>query len=122
MARLRVQHWVACLRGQVIPPVGPQNFYNLLGVGYTYTAAADTEFPWVVPRLDMFARFFDGKGAADFEIRLIWADAPDGPREINTFGPWRVTFRPKEASRDHNFRLLNVPIIGVGRYQIELHR
>lgn len=118
--RLRVQHWVACLEARVEPPVGPQNFYNLLRVGYTYTGAADTEFPWSVRRMDMFARFVRGVGVAEFEIRLVWEDAPEGPREVENFGPWRIRFRPGDPTRDNVFRLLNVPIDGPGRYQLEL--
>ncbi len=122
MARqLRVQHWIACLEARVDPPVGAQNFYNLLRVGHTHTAPVITEFPWAIPRLDMFARFVAGKGNVDFEIRMVWLDAPIKPRTVETFGPWRVHFRRAEPSRDVVFRLLNVPIDGPGRYRIALY-
>ena len=65
--RLRVQHWVACLEADVEPPAGVNNFYNLLQAGYVLTAPADAEFPWPLPRLDMFARFVGGVGTAEFE-------------------------------------------------------
>jgi hypothetical protein len=121
MARqLRVQHWVACLEAEVVPPAGPNNFYNLLRAGYVHQAPADTEFPWSLPRLEMFARFIGGRGAADFEIRMLWVDAPRRARTVETFGPWRVSFRPGEPTRDVVFRLRNVPIEGPGRYGIEL--
>jgi hypothetical protein len=121
MARsLRVQHWVACLEAQVVPPAAPNNFYNLLRVGYVHAAPADTEFPWSLPRLEMFARFIGGRGVGDFEIRVIWVDAPGKPRTVDTFGPWRVSFRPGEPTRDVVFRLVNVPIDGPGRYRIVL--
>ena len=118
--RLRVQHWVACLEAGVVPPAGPNNFYNLLRVGYTHTVPADTEFPWAFPRLDMFARFYGGKGTCEFEIRVDWIDALEGSRLIDFFGPFRVAFRPNEPARDVTFRLLNVPTGGVGRLEIVL--
>ena len=43
-----------------------------------------------------------------------------GARTVETFGPWRVSFRPGEPTRDVVFRLRNVPIEGQGRYGIEL--
>jgi hypothetical protein len=120
MARLRVQHWVACLEAQVVPPAGPNNFYNLLRVGYVHTAPADTEFPWSLPRMDMFARFIHGTGFAEFEVRVDWLDAPEGQREMQTYGPFRVAFRPAEPTRDTIFRCAGVPIDGPGRYLFSL--
>ena len=117
---LRVQHWVACLQAEVEPPVGVNNFYNLLRVGYVYTASADTEFPWVIPQLDLFARFVGGTGVGEFEIEVEWVDAPSFPRPIETFGPWRVAFRPGDATRDSIFRLHHLPMDGPGRYHIRL--
>jgi hypothetical protein len=118
--RLRVQHWVACLEAAVEPPAGVNNFYNLLRVGYVHTAPADAEFPWPLPRLDMFARFVGGTGTAEFEARVAWLDAPEGIRRVVTYGPLRVAFRPGEPVRDTTFRFLNVPIEGAGRYRIQL--
>jgi hypothetical protein len=118
--QLRVQHWVACLRAEVEPPVGVNNFYNLLRVGYAHPISADTEFPWALPRLDMFVRFVEGTGTAEFEVEIVWLDAPEGMRPITTFGMLHVTFRRGEPVRDTTFRFLNVPIEGEGRYLIRL--
>ena len=71
----RIQHWIACLASEVEPPVGPINLYNLLRVGYVYTISAEYEFPWSLPHLHMFARFFGGSDLAEFEIRVVWIDA-----------------------------------------------
>ena len=118
--RLRVQHWIACLEGRVEPPVGPNNFYNLLRVGYTYTIPADTEFPATIPQLDLFARFVGGTGTGEFEMRVVWIDDPVRPRAGEYYGPWRVMFRPGEPTRDVLFRLRHIPLRGPGRYRIEL--
>lgn len=118
--QLRLQHWVACLQAEVEPPAGANNFYNLLRVGYVYRAAEDTEFPWDIPQLDLFARFVDGVGAVDFEIEVEWADDPGRPAAVETYGPWRVTFRSGDPMRDAIFRLSHVPVGGLGWYHIRL--
>jgi hypothetical protein len=122
--RLKVLHWVVCLESQVVPPAAPNNFYNLLRVGYWHTAPASTEFPWSVVRLDFFVRFVNGIDVGEFEVRVDWLDAPEGSREMQTYGPFRVAFRPGEPVRDTVFRCLGVPMDGPGRYcftLIDLH-
>ena len=118
--QLRIQHWVACLEAQVESPAGPKNFYNLLRAGYTHTVPTDTEFPWSLSKLDMFARFSGGRKIAEFETHVVWVDAPEGPRTVEVYGPLLVAFRSDEPVRDVVFRLRQVPIIGVGRYCILL--
>ncbi len=118
--QLRIQHWVACLESQVEPPAGPKNFYNLLRVGYTHSVPTETEFPWSLSQLDMFARFVGGTKVVEFETHVVWVDAPGGKRTVEIYGPFRVTFRHDEPVRDVVFRLRHVPIEGVGRYRILL--
>jgi hypothetical protein len=120
MSRLRVQHWVACLEAQVEPPAGRRNYYNLLRIGYSHPTPIDTEFPWPLTQLDMFARFVSGKNVAEFEAQIVWVDALGGPRTGEIYGPLRVTFRPDEPVRDVVFRLRHIPIEGRGRYRIQL--
>jgi hypothetical protein len=121
MARLlRVQHWVACLEAHVEPPASVNNFYNLLRAGYVHSAPADAEFPWSLPRLDLFARFVGGRGTTEFEVRVAWLDAPEGIRRVGTYGPLRVAFRRGETVRDSVFRFRNVPVEGPGRYRVQL--
>ncbi len=120
MSRLAVQHWVASLETTIDPPVGVNNFYNLLRVGHTHVFAAETEFPATLPRMDVFARFVNGTGTGEFEIRLSWLDAPEGRRRIETYGPFRVAFRQGEPLRDWVFRLLHLQLDGSGRYRLDL--
>jgi hypothetical protein len=120
MSRLVVQHWIACLesvfefRDEWLLP------YNLLGVSYSHTVAADVEFPCVVPRLDLFARFFHGRGSRLFEVRVYWLDGPTPQAVIDSYGPFTVFFPPDRAARNYVFRLQNVPLPGPGRYQVAL--
>ena len=80
--RPTVQHWIACLEVQVVPPVAVNNFYNLLRVGPVHVLPADTEFPASFAQLDLFARFFDGIGVWDFEVQTLWVDAPGKVSEV----------------------------------------
>jgi hypothetical protein len=119
---LAVQHWIACLEARVIPPVGVNNFYELLGVGHVHTFAGDVEFPGVIPKLNLFARFVNGSGVVQFEVEVIWLDAPEGERLVDRYPPLQVTFRPNEPLRDTVFRFINIPIDGTGRYAMRLSR
>jgi hypothetical protein len=120
-SRLAVQHWIACNEARVIAPVGVNNFYELLGVGHVHTFAADVEFPAVIPELNLFARFVNGSGVVQFEVEVIWLDAPDGEQVVDVYPPHQITFRPNEPLRDSVFRLSNVPVEGTGRYAVRLH-
>lgn len=119
-AGLSVQHFVASLQARVVPPAAPDNFYDLLGVGYKHVVPPDAEAPWKIDLLDLFARFVSGAGTAEFEIELTWLDAPEGRRRIDSFGPYTVAFRPNEEVRDTMFRIRRVPFHGPGRYRFRL--
>lgn len=118
--RVTVQHFVACIEARVVPPVGPHNFYDLLGVGYKHMVPPDAEPPWEIDLLDHFVRFVSGVGKAEFEIELVWLDAPEGRRRIDFFGPYTVAFRPTDQIRDTMFRIRRVPLDGAGRYRFRL--
>jgi hypothetical protein len=122
MAKMRVHHWIASLNCEVEGPAGPHNHYRLFGVGYTYFAPPETEFPWVLEKFDLFARFYGGTGTRSFEVQLDWFDAPARLHESQTYGPFRVAYRSGEPTRDYVFRLVNVRLPGPGRYRARLFR
>jgi hypothetical protein len=115
-----MQHWIACLesvfefRDEWLLP------YNLLGVSYSHTVAADIEFPCVVPRLDLFARFFHGRRSRLFEVEVYWTDGPTPQTPVNSFGPFTVFFRRDQTARSYVFRIQNISLPGPGRYQVWL--
>ena len=117
---VRVHHWIACRDCKVVGPARPDNHYNLLSVGYVQVAPPDTEFPWVLRKLDLFARFVGGTGTRFFEVQIIWVDAPVRRRIVGTYGPMSVAFRPNDPVRDFMFRIRNVTFPGRGRYRIRL--
>jgi hypothetical protein len=120
MAKMRVHHWIACLHCEVDGPAGPDNLYNLRRVGYRYVAAPETEFPWTIEKLDLLARFFGAEGTRQFEVQVVWADAPWQPQVVATYGPIVVQFRPGDPVRDFLFRVGKVSFPGRGRYHVRL--
>jgi hypothetical protein len=89
-------------------------------VSYSHTVAAEIEFPCVVPRLDLFARFFHGRGTRHFEVQVFWLDGPAPADPVDTFGPYTVFFPQDQEARNYVFRLQNIPLPGRGRYQVGL--
>jgi hypothetical protein len=120
MSRLAVQHWIACLESVFEFRDEWLFSYNLLGVSYSHTIATDTEFPCVVPRLDLFARFFHGRGPRLFEVRVCGLDGPTPLEPVDNYGPFTVFFRKDQTARSYVFRIQNIPLPGPGRYQVEL--
>ena len=118
--RLSVQHWVMSLAARPVPPVSPSNAYDLLSVGYYHWAEADTEFPWVVPQIDMYARLVNGIGTAEFEVRILRLAGPRSLRRTVTYGPHVVAFRPGQPVRDTLFRLRKVQFDGEGLHRLQL--
>jgi hypothetical protein len=95
-----------------------------LGVDYRFDVPSDTEFPRFFPRIDLFARFYLSRAApVDFSVRVKWLDAPAGFRNpTRYYGPFPVPFQRTDHVIDHSFRLVNVRIEGVGRYEVLLVR
>jgi hypothetical protein len=122
MSRRRVvaHHWLMTLGTRVQPPARPNNPYDLFGVSYEYPVPVGSDPIKPIDRVDMFARFFDGRGTWEFEAEVIWVDGPDGRESVAVYGPQRVAFRPREPVRDFVFVLRNVRLPGEGRYRIHL--
>jgi hypothetical protein len=122
--RPTVQHFLLCRAAKVRPPARPFNPYTLRGVTYQYLVPARFGLSPADPKpakvLRLFTRFFGGEGAHDFELEFGWADAPDGERLTETYGPYTITFRAGDGVRDFVFAVRNVPLWGVGRYEVLL--
>jgi hypothetical protein len=73
-----------------------------------------------LPRLDLFARFFNGRGTRVFEVAVVWMDHPAGAALIDTYGPFTVHFPQARPARSFVFRLQNLALPGTGRYQARL--
>lgn len=102
---------------------GPEPMSDLLGVGYTYTAPPDTEFPRIIPRLDLFVRFLvAGVGPTAVQVRVYRLD-PDGSllERVNQY-QFTIPFTPTDRVREHVFRLPNIRIKGTGLYAVRIGR
>jgi len=118
--RLVAHHLLMTLGSRVQPPAGPNNPYDLYGVSYVHTIPFGMERIEPIERVDMFTRFFHGRGTWEFEAEVIWVDGPDGREVVASYAPLFVFFRKAEPVRDHVFVLRNVPLPGLGRYRIHL--
>lgn len=120
--RVSVHHFVAAA---TVSQAGQHPTSNLLGVDYIRDVPADTEFPRVSGRFDLFTRFYLKNAApAEFALVVTWLDSPDaGRRRVwRSPAPHFVSFRPDEIYRDHVFRIHSILLPGVGRYRIVLAR
>jgi hypothetical protein len=122
MRRVRVHHFVVA---QLARPQDPAwRASDLFRVSHWYDVPADTEFPFTVPRIHAFARFYIKRAKpTDFGVRVLWLDHPSGiPEEIGLFGPYRVPFTRVAVARDCSFNLHNIRLQGVGIHSVELLR
>jgi hypothetical protein len=118
--RVTVHHFVANLTTR---QYGPHPTSDLLGVDYVHDVSADTEFPCWIPRVDLFTRFYLRRAQPiEFTIRVRWLDARGAGKFRQHFGPFSVPFQLTDSVRDWSFRLNNVQLDGVGRYEVLLLR
>lgn len=114
---------MVCRGASVRPPAMPFNPYTLRGVSDRYRVSASIGLsrhdPLPARVLHLFTRFFHGTGTHDFELEVVWMDGPAG-EDWSTFGPYTVTFRDTDSTRDFVFPMRNVPLWGVGRYLVNL--
>lgn len=108
MRRVRVHHFV--LAGLARPQDPTWHASDLFRVSHLYDVPADTEFPYTVPRIHVFTRFYlERAKPTDFRVRVLWLDHPSGiPEEIGLFGPYRVPFSRAAVVRDCSFNLHNI--------------
>lgn len=120
--RVSAQHLVVCERASVSGPPGPDNAYNLTGVGHLFPVVSGTSYPSTIPSLDLFIRFFVHQaGAGDFVVRYLWIDAPAGQvRLLDEYGPLTIFFRRSQPIRNYMVRLRNLELVGPGRYAFRL--
>jgi hypothetical protein len=118
--RLEVQF---CVLNDITRRYGPHPTSDLLGVDYFRPVSADTEFPYTIPRLDLFVRFLVARlGPTEIAVRVrrLKDDGTNGERvaELRTVVP----FDPADTVMERVFRLVNVPCTGEGRYAVRVCR
>jgi hypothetical protein len=120
--RVSVHHFV--LAELVRPQSQTWRACDLFRVSHWVDVPADTEFPYTVPRVQVFTRFYlDRPRPVEFLVRLWWSDHPSGhPVMLNEFGPYLVPFVRDEAVRDCSFNLNNMRLQGTGSHFLQLVR
>jgi hypothetical protein len=96
----------------------------LFGVSHWIDVPADTEFPYTVPRIQVFTRFYLWHAKpTNFRVLVSWLNTPSGhPLVIGDFGPFTVPFTRNATARDASFNLHNIRLQGVGLHRVELVR
>jgi hypothetical protein len=124
MARLRltVQH---CVLTRVVRQYGPHPTSDLLGVDYTLTAPADTEFPWSVGGAEVFVRYFVWNPrpvTVWVSVTRLNPDDTDGAQIYRKRYDLRFPPPPGRAMMDTGLKLRNLSFPGEGRYAIRILR
>jgi hypothetical protein len=121
MARLRVQHFLAC-PSVTVARAAAGNPYTLRDVGYHFDVPAGREWPVRLDDLWLYVRFFDGRGTRDFAVGVWWLDAPGRPLLVCEFDPLVVRFPPGDSVHSRVWRVAAVRYPGPGRYEFRLRR
>jgi hypothetical protein len=97
---------------------------DLFGVSHWLDVPADTEFPYTVPRIHVFTRFYLWRAKpTDFHVRVLWLSTPGGMWQVvGYFGPFSVPFARDDTVHDRSFNLHNLRLEGVGMHRVELLR
>jgi hypothetical protein len=124
MSRSRVIDVRHCVLTAVTRQHGNRPVFDLLEVGYEYTVPADTEFPKLVPRFDLFLRVA-ARSAGPTELRIrvyrrrrrhLWELVNDylSPNQVVPFPSNRTVVL------SNSFRLANVKLTGTGLYAVRV--
>ena len=122
MGRLRVQH---CVVNQTTRQYGTNPTSDLLGVDYIYSVPADTEFPDLIGKLELFVRFFDDKPiSGNVLITVVQLDPNGFDRSMIYNKPFALAPRTKPPLEflDRSFKLMNVRLPAEGLYAIRVSR
>jgi hypothetical protein len=97
---------------------------DLFGVSHRIDTPEDTEFPYRVTRMQVFARFYlEHAKPTEFLVRVKWLQAPGGAAQlVGMFGPFTVPFAHDATARDCSFSMNNIQLQGVGLHRVELLR
>ncbi len=117
--RVSAQH---CVLNATTRRHGSRPAFDLLEVSYTYAVPADTEFPRVVPRFDLFVRFVARKAGPTRVAIRVWWRAQGRRQLLHDFRPGRRLPFPADATvvSDQPLRLPNVRLVGPGLHAIEV--
>jgi hypothetical protein len=120
--RVVVHHFV--LADLARPETPAWRVWDLFRVSHWRGVPVDTEFPFTVPRMQLYTRFYLTRARPTrFSVRVFWDGHPSGLAEdLGTFGPYLVPFPTAVTVHDCSFTVHNLQLQGVGSHRVELLR
>lgn len=123
MARLVVQH---CIIATTVRQYGSGPTSDLLGVDYFLVVPADTEFPRVAGRLELFLRFFCTGLKAPAPVMITVSQLDADHNEVALIYRYRLELpaAPTAESQvlDRSIKLVNMSFPGPGLYCVRVLR
>lgn len=120
--RVEVQHWV---RAILIQQPSARLEFNLFEVAIDYTVPADTEFPRIVTRLDMFLRVVSRRaGPTRVRIRVHHENRPgrwDLRYDVERVQNRLLLPSDRVVFHDRPFCLAHVSLGGTGLYAVSIY-
>jgi hypothetical protein len=120
--RVRVHHFVLA---ELARPEDPAwRVCDLFRVSHWRDVSADTEFPFTVPRMHLFTRFYLTRARpTEFRVRVSWLDVLGRVSHVvGSYGSFIVPFARDATARDWSFNLHNIRLHGTGLHRVELIR
>ena len=113
--------FVACTNASREGPAGHKTPRTLEGVSHVYGVPAAVEFPYEADFWFYLRLAYSGRvpSAKSLRLKLVWLDAPKGPREV-----WDRDFQGVKFRAGVTIKNLAVPVNclfeGAGRYEFQV--
>jgi hypothetical protein len=125
MARpdIRVQHFIGCLNSPWEGVAGPNTPRTLEGVALYYNVPPDAEPMFEYPEFWLYARLFrmtNQSGKREFSLRVLWNEAPTGPRTIMMERLGKIRFGNFHPHVNAGWALRPMIFPGLGQYEFRL--
>jgi len=121
--KFSVQHFVACLNAAWEGLPGPLTARTLEGVHHVFAVSPSTEPPFSFDEIWLYARLLrtnQAEGRRRFSVRLIWLDAPGGPRHVFIRPLMPVRFSNQEPVANVAWAIRPTVFPGLGQYEFRL--
>ena len=123
MARLVVQH---CILATTVRQYGSRPTSDLLGVDYFVPVPADTEFPRLAGRMELFLRFFSTGLRVPTRVMITVSHLDADHNELALIYRHRLelpgTSTPEPRVHDRTVKLANLSFPGTGLYCVRVLR
>jgi hypothetical protein len=118
-----VKHFIACQNAAWDGVAGPDTSRTLEGVNYQYRVPPDTEFPFEMPELWLYARFLrtnQAAGEREVTAELWWHDSPTGVVLLTAQPPVAIRFSTARSAVHQTWAFRPLALPGEGLYEFRL--